>query len=94
MAGFKSDEPYDSSRFHIPLAHSTEWYCDRLLPKYQEWKSQANSRFGDKSQACQKFLYHIIPYFVRVVVQDGVYFINEFPNHPLSHYLKVRHEIY
>jgi hypothetical protein len=35
------------------------------------------------------FLNYLLPYFVEVLVQDGVYFVKDFPDHPMSQYLKV-----
>jgi hypothetical protein len=68
------------------------WYCKKLLPNLGFWQQQANSRSGDKSVCCDKFLNHILPYFFEVLVQDGVYFVRDFPNHPMSALLKVRSE--
>jgi hypothetical protein len=90
MAGhWKSDLTYFVPRTQLPLPHTIEWYCARLLPKLGEWRQQAASRTGDKSTCCQKFLYHILPWFVEVLVQDGIYFTRDFPNHPMSRYLRV-----
>ena len=90
LAGFKRDEEYYPVRCQVELQHSVPWYCSKLLPGYNDWLRQQASDMGDKTQTCQKFLYHVLPYLVRVVVQDGIYFIVDFPNHPMSHYLKVR----
>jgi hypothetical protein len=90
MAGHKRGEAYFVPRTLIPLGpHGIDWCCDLLLPKLQRWRREARSIQGDKSTCCQKFLNHLIPYFVEVLVQDGVYFIKEFPNHEVSHLLKV-----
>jgi hypothetical protein len=66
--------------------------CKKLLLNLRSWRQQANSHGGDKSVCCNKFLNHILPYFIQVLVQDGVYFIRDFPNHPMSALLKVRSE--
>ena len=58
-----------------------------LLPKYDEWKAQAASRNGDKTVCCDKFLNHVIPYLVEVLVQDSIYFTQEFPLHPMNAYI-------
>ena len=85
----KGEETYFVARTQVPLQHSVEWYCGRLLPKLQEWRQQALSREGDKSTCCQKFLNEILPYLIEVLVQDGIYLIRDFPNHPMSHMLMV-----
>jgi hypothetical protein len=86
----KGDKSYFVPRTQLPLAHSVEWYCVRLLPDLQSWRQQSNSHGGDKSSCCTKFLNHILPYFIEVLVQDGIYFTRDFPAHPMSMLLKVR----
>jgi hypothetical protein len=91
MAGHKKGEKsYFVPRTLIPLGPRTiDSYCDLLLPNLKRWRRQANGRNGDKSTCCDTFLNHLIPYFVEVLVQDGIYLIKDFPNHPVSHMLKV-----
>jgi hypothetical protein len=88
----KGEDSYYVARATMPLRHSIAWYCKKLLPSLQTWRQQANSRGGDKSVCCDKFLNHVLPYFIEVLVQDGVYFIKDFPSHPISALLKVRSE--
>ncbi len=88
----KGEDSYYVPRASMPLLHSMAWYCNKLLPNLRTWRQHANSRGGDKSVCCDKFLNHILPYFIEVLVQDGVYFVRDFPNHPMSQLLKVRSE--
>ena len=86
----KGKREYFVSRTLIPLDHDIEWYCNRLLPNYRRWRWERNTRaYGDKSTCCDTFLNNIIPYFVEVLVQDGIYFVKDFPKHPMSLLLKV-----
>jgi hypothetical protein len=40
-------------------------------------------------------LNHVLPYFIKVLVQDGIHFIRYFPNHPTRLVLlKVRSEVF
>jgi hypothetical protein len=80
---------YFVPRTLLPLPHDNNWYAQKLLPNLAQWRRQSAQRGGDKTICCDKFLNHILPYFVDVLVQDGVFFIKEFPEHPLSHMLKV-----
>jgi hypothetical protein len=89
MAGFGREEGYFVEREFLQPPWETEELINFLLPKYSAWLQQAASRHGDKSSACRRFLNDIIPYMVEVIVQDGVYFIMDFPNHEMSNYLKV-----
>ena len=84
MAGFTSKEPYYIGRSMVELQHSISWYEGRLLPELATWRQQAASVNGDKSLLCDKVLNHIIPYFITVLVQDGIYFAPQFPDHPTS----------
>jgi hypothetical protein len=90
MSGHKKgDTCYFVPRTQLPLARSVEAYCRLLLPDLAKWRREAKSPQGDKSTCCDKFLNEILPYFVKVLVQDGIYLVDEFPEHPISHLLKV-----
>ncbi len=68
-------------------------YCfQRLLPKYNTWVAQVAAHKGDKSNCAKKFLFTILPYLVTTVIQNGIYFIEEFPQHPFSQLLRSIHE--
>jgi len=90
MAGHRiGKKTYFVPRTLLPLAHSVEWYCRKLLPDLDRWRRQSRSAQGDKSDCCKIFLNEILPYFVEVIAQDGIYLVDEFPNHPMSNMLKV-----
>jgi hypothetical protein len=84
----KGEKSYFVPRTKLPLKKTVEWHCDVLLPHLALWKQQAAGNGGDKSSLCRKFLYDIIPYFVEVLVQDGSFFVNDFPNHEMSRFLR------
>ena len=90
MAGHrKGEKTYFVPRTEVPLENSVEWYSKKLLPKLEEWRRESASRQGDKTTCCDTFLNDIVPYFVEILVQDGIYFVKDFPMHPVSHLLKV-----
>jgi hypothetical protein len=89
MAGFGKEEPYVVDYTEIKLPHAIRYYIDLLLPEYGIWIEEHLSDEGDKSSCCAKFLFEIIPFLVEVLLQCGVYFTKEFPNHPMSLYIKV-----
>jgi hypothetical protein len=89
MAGFPGKAPYWVGRSMLPLQHSIGWYEARILPELETWRQQASSANGDKSLLCNKVLNHIIPYMITVLVQDGIYFTREFPDHETSILLSV-----
>jgi hypothetical protein len=60
-------------------------FCfERLVPKYNTWVAQVAASGGDKSACASNFLFKILPYLVTTVLQDGIYFIQEFPEHEFS----------
>jgi hypothetical protein len=94
MAGFPGKEPYWVGRAFLELEHGINWYERRILPQLETWRQQAASANGDKSLLCNKVLNHIIPYLITVMVQDGIYFINDFKEHPTSQLLIVSTKVY
>jgi hypothetical protein len=88
-SGHERDEPYFQGTSHLQAPMPVSSLMDLLLPKYGEWCEQQQSRHGDKSSCCETFLYSVLPYMVEVVVQDGIYLIEKFPEHEMSMYLKV-----
>ena len=75
-AGFSKEEAYFVPRTLLTLPYTIEQYENFLFgDKLVQWRSEANSPQGDKTVCCDKFLNHIIPYLVEVLVTDGIYFI-------------------
>jgi len=89
MAGFLKSQAYFLPRGLLKLPHPISWYEKKLLPFLPEWRRQARSRGGDKSVCADKFLNEIIPFFIEVVIQDGIYFVRDFPEHEFSKHLCV-----
>ena len=94
MAGFPGNNPYWVGCAMLPLQHSTSYYEARLLPQLETWRQQALSAHGDKSLLCNKVLNHIVPYLITVMVQDGIYFAQEFPDNESSKLLIVSTTFY
>ena len=84
MAGFKRHEPYYIAEMELDLPHSIGQLEKYLLPCIPMWRSQRTGRRGDKSEACDNFLNELIPYLVEVLCTSGIYFIRDFPSHPVS----------
>jgi hypothetical protein len=88
MAGFSKEEMYFLSRMFLELPNDREALCHALLPQLETWRNESKRRGGDHSECANNFLYEVIPYLVEVLIQDGIYFIVDFPNHPVSQILK------
>ena len=89
-----SDLSYFVPQTLLPLERDVDWYVDKLFPNISTWRREANGRGGDKTILCDRFLNHILPYFVEVLIQDGVFFIKEFPEHSLTRLLRVREQLH
>ena len=89
MAGFKLDEPYFVPRTKIGLPHNIEICINKVLPTYKQWKQQQQSPTGDKSECAEKFFSRLIPFLVEILLQDGIFLIHEFPDHPMTRHLVV-----
>lgn len=83
-SGFNRDEVYFVPRTEIELPHDTNYYAKRILPALSTWQQQQASKDGDTSSAGRQFVTEMIPWFIRIIVQDGVFLIKDFPNHAIS----------
>ena len=90
MAGFSKSEAKFIPEEYLTMPWDIKLLIGLLLPMYPQWLQEAASVQGDKSSCCRHFLNDIIPFLIEVLVQDGIFFISDFPNHPMSQYLKVR----
>ena len=85
--------PTDFSFTSLPLAadysFSEQDLVKCLWPKIGTWKEQLNSATGDGdyvSSGCASvnFVYGTLPWMAMVLFQDGIYLIEEFPDHPAT----------
>ena len=90
MAGFFKDEPYFVARLLIGLPLPMDALLVALFgDNIARWKREAASSSGDKTMCGQRFLTVLLPHLVTVLVQDGIYFVRDFPNHPMTTFLMV-----
>ena len=63
-----------------------------LFPQINVWKNELASNHGDKgySMAANHFLDEVIPYMTQVLVQDGIYWLEKFPQNSAQHLLVSR----
>jgi len=81
--------------YYVPCTHLdlTEKWGDEetqthlIFPAIDMWWAHHASDNGDKSRASHNFLYHMLPFMAKVVLQDGIYWVEEFPNHEVSLHL-------
>ena len=86
LAGFnplnKSDEYcVPRTRLNMPGGMNIEQITSLLFPNIHTWRSELASPLGDKAQAtsASHFLYKILPFLSEVCIQDGIYWIKDFP---------------
>jgi hypothetical protein len=90
MAGFGKSDSYFEPMQLIPLEGNIRHYLRLLIPKYNDWLLEVEELDGNKSQAAVTFLKDALPYLYPVLVQCGAFFIEDYPNHEMVIYLKVR----
>ena len=89
LAGFRKDEAYNVPRTDITFeAFGTIDLVKILFPKIDVWRSQTLAPNGDKSECANNFLNFLLPAITKVILQDGIFFIRDFPNHIISQYLR------
>jgi Centromere DNA-binding protein complex CBF3 subunit, domain 2 len=89
MAGFPRQRgQYSVPRTRIPIEELWPLGLDdlivRLFPSYPTWVDQWKSELGDNSYAAENFLEGVIPFFAKVIAQDGCFWILKYPNHEVS----------
>jgi len=88
MAGFSKDETYFVPRTLLNLPWTDDECCRFLFPQIDTWREQSASINGDDSEAARNVLLHVLPFLAHVAVQDGIYYIRDYPNHEISIYLR------
>jgi hypothetical protein len=58
-----------------------------IFPKWPTWIQQRESRNGDQTKCLANFLYELLPWLTAIVIQDGIYWIVDFPSHEVSRLL-------
>jgi hypothetical protein len=87
MAGFARDDAYFVPRCDIAIP--AEWgdITKLVFPNIDVWRFQCAAPNGDKSQAARNFLNEMLPFLALVVVQDGIFWLRDWPEHPISRFL-------
>ena len=81
MAGFLKEDTYFVPRTMLKLPWSMEEISTYIFPKIHLWRTQFNAPNGEHSGAADNFLNECLPFFAKVMVQDGVYWLHQYPNH-------------
>ena len=82
MAGFARAEVYNVPRAEIRIPFERPELI--VFPHIDVWRAQMESPMGDKCDAARNFLEKLLPWLAEVVVQDGVYWIDRYPEHFIS----------
>ena len=87
MSGFEDEkEDYNVPRCNLDYEGAAFLHGEKpeniLFPMYQTWLSQFRSRNGD--EGAEEFLLDVIPFISRVIIQDGIYWIERYPQNPAS----------
>jgi hypothetical protein len=90
MAGFQKNDTYFVPRVEVAPPFTAEEMSNLVFPQISKWRQQHSSEEGDPSEAARNFLYEVLPMLARVVMQDGPYWIRDYPNHELTRLLVSR----
>lgn len=82
MAGFGRTEVYSVPRAEITIPYEQPELL--VFPHIHVWQAQMESPMGDKCEAARNFLNKMLPWLAEVVIQDGVYWIDRYPEHFIS----------
>ena len=88
MAGFQTNEEYYVPRCLLVLPWSTNEITRAVFPQYDTWVQQYFSPQGDHSVAAKNFLEETLPFLAVVALQDGIYWIKDYPNNSAAIMLK------
>jgi hypothetical protein len=99
LAGFNSKDPDDAyfvPRSEIELPNNLgdgdrfSELQNFLFPKLETWKEEFQSDGADNNYhlSGQHFLYELIPWVTKILIQDGVMWINKFPENSALQLLK------
>ena len=55
-----------------------------LYPHILEWRQQSEGPGGDKTSTARNFLFETLPYLAVVAIQDGIFWIRQFPDHEVT----------
>ncbi len=82
MAGFGRTDVYSVPRAEITIPYERPELL--VFPHIHVWRAQMESPMGDKCEAARNFLDKMLPWLAEVVIQDGVYWIDRYPEHFIS----------
>jgi len=80
QAGFKRSDSYFVPRtlVELPVDIFGEDPTEIVFPSINTWRiQQRDPVYGDDSTAATDFLYNTLPFLARVVIQDGIYWVND-----------------
>ena len=90
LAGFPRDEKYFVPRAQLKPPAGLSWseVVPLLFPEVDRWKEELASDKGDKCKASFRFINEVLPFFAEVIFQDGVIWLDRYPNNSASLLLK------
>lgn len=84
MTGFLPNMEYYPPRIWLLLPWSPHDCVCAIFLQYEKWVKQYNAPQGDHSQAANDFLFETLPFLALVALQDGIYWIRDYPNNTAS----------
>ena len=84
MSGHLRSDEYFVPRTLLEIPEQWGDIMELIFPLARVWRFQHHSPMGDKSEAAYNFLYEVLPFLALVVIQDGAFWIHDYPDHPYT----------
>jgi Centromere DNA-binding protein complex CBF3 subunit, domain 2 len=85
MSGCYGGEPWFVPRTEVSLPCTDSDSIRHVFPQYDRWIEQFTGPMGVKEKtSASNFLYKLIPFATRVVIQDAPYWLRQYPHHEYS----------
>jgi hypothetical protein len=84
MAGFGLEDAYYVPRTLLVPPWSADEMTEKCFPQVKRWRAEYQSPQGNHTKAAEDFLYKTLPFLALCVIQDGIYWLKDFPRHDVS----------
>jgi hypothetical protein len=85
-SGYDKDDihSYNNPRTRLVIPDD---YSSTIFPDIAQWRTEQQSDRGDNRECARHFLESVIPFLVMVIIQDGIYWVKDYPNSEASRLL-------
>lgn len=77
------------TRLQLPIIDNDD-VLHAIFPKLEQWKAEQRDENGDNRECAEHFVNVVLPFLAMVVIQDGIYWIHDYPQSLPSRLLQER----